>query len=157
MTQANSGSGRTTRNRTFVAGMAAGGAVFLMGILLGGAGHGGLGNNNGNGPGWNWNGRGSGGSSAYVEGNFDVVKTRRFEIVDRWGDPLLQINPNAEGATMTFFDGQGDRRVRLTSDGLVAVYDEQGRMRARMLAETQRPHGGGQVATFNRHGQRIGH
>ena len=149
--------GRTLKNRSFAAGMAAGGMVFLVGMLLGGAGPGG--------GGWNdWNGRGGDGrngrgdeSSGYAEGVFDVLKARRIELVGRDGRPLMQINPNAEGAVLTMLDDEGDRRVKVSSDGLVAVYDEQGRMRARMIATPENtPWSGGQVTTFNTHGQQTG-
>lgn len=148
-----------TKHRTFAAGMAAGGVVFCMGMLLGGAGpadQDGWGNWRGRGP-TNGPGAHDHDDSAYREGVFDVLKARRIELVDRNGRPLMQINPNEEGAALTMLDAQGDRRVRLSSEGLVAVYDEQGRMRARMVAETENtPWAGGQVTTFNTRGQASG-
>ena len=145
-----------TKHKAFAAGMASGGMVFLLGMLLGGAGP-------SDRDDWgNWRGRAPSERpgahdherGGYEEGVFDVLKARRIELVDRDGRPLMQINPNEEGAVLTMLDEQGDRRVRLSSDGLVAVYDEQGRLRARMVAETENtPWTGGQVATFNTRGQ----
>ena len=137
------------KHKTFLAGLIAGGTLFTVGLMLGGAGNArGYGHGPSNGPAYH------GGTAT-----FDSITARRFELVDRYGNTKIEMRASDDGGAFTIYDTNGDRRVKLTGEGAVTVFDKQGRARVRMTAQgnLHTPHlRGGQVLAYNRAGQISG-